>query len=78
MVKLKLDAGHPAYIELLRTQLKPGAVPVLAKQLCYSHPKRDFICEYIRELLILGFVKKRSSYEWWSVPLIVPKHLLGM
>lgn len=72
-IKLKLDAGQPADIEPLKITLKPDATPVRAKQRRYPLPKREFMTLYVRELLKLGFVKKVSSPEWVSAPLVVPK-----
>lgn len=72
-IKLKLDPGQPADIELLRIQVKPDATPVRAKKRRYPQLKREFMSKSIHELLSLGFVKTVSSSEWVSVPLIVPK-----
>lgn len=43
VIKLKLNAGEPADIEPLRVNVKPGAVPVRAKQRRYPPPKKNFM-----------------------------------
>ena len=73
VIKLKLDATKPADIQPLRVNLKLDAVPVRAKQRRYPPPKREFMVGYVRQLLKLGLVKKATSPEWVSAPLIVPK-----
>ena len=73
VIKLKLDCGKPADIEPLRINLKPGASLFRAKQRRYPAPKREFMTRDVRELVKLGFVKKATSPEWVSAPLIVPK-----
>lgn len=75
-IKLRLDAGKPADLEPLKITLKSDATPVRAKQRRYPQPKREFMTRYVRELLKLGFVKKVSSPEWVSAPLVVPKRPL--
>lgn len=72
-IKLKLDAGNPAGIEPLKITLKPDATPIRAKQRRCPYLKRESMIRYVRELLKLGCVKKVSSPEWVSVPLVVPK-----
>jgi len=73
VVKLKLDAGKPADIEPLRVNLKPDAIPVRSKQRRYPPAKKEFMTNYVQQLLKLGFVKKTNAPAWVSAPLIVPK-----
>lgn len=73
VVKLKLDAGPPGNIELLRVNLKPDATSIRAKQHRYPEPKKRFMTKYVQQLLNLGFVKTTTAPEWVSARLIVPK-----
>lgn len=73
VIKLKLEGGPPADIEPLKIHLKADAVPIRTKQRRYPPPKKEFMTRYVRQLSKLGFVKKVSSPEWVSAPLIVPK-----
>ena len=70
---MKLDAGDPADIEPMRIRLKPDTTPIRTKQRRYPQPKREFLTRYVRQLLKVGFVKKVTSPEWVSAPVIVPK-----
>lgn len=78
VIKTKLDAGPPAVIAPLKVNLKPDSVTVRSKQRRYPPPKKEFMTRYVNQSLKLGFVKKTSSPEWVSAPLIVPKHPSAM
>ena len=73
IIKLKLGSGKPADIDPLRVNLKPGAMPIRAKQRRYPPPEKAFMVRYVRQLLKLGLVKRATSPKWVSAPLIVPK-----
>lgn len=60
---MKLDGGPAANIEPLLIRLKPGAVPVRAKQRRYPPGKRKFMRSLVRQLLMPGFVRKVSCPE---------------
>lgn len=57
----------------MKVNLKPNCVPVRSKQRRYPLPKKEFMTRYVKQILKLGFVKKVTSPEWVSAPLIVPK-----
>lgn len=73
MIKLKIEDGSPEDIEPLCISLKLGAIQIRAKKRRYPSPKREFMINYTRQFLKLGFVKPATSHKWVSPAIIVPK-----
>lgn len=68
----------PTHIELLKVRVKLDGAPIRYKERRYLPENEAVVTRYAKELVNLGFVKKATSPQWVSSPLIVPKRRPAM
>ena len=71
--RIKLGADKPARVEPLKIESVPGARPFKTPQRRYAPLQTAFINTTIKDLELVGAVRRNPSAKWASAALAVPK-----
>ena len=71
--RTSFSAGPPAKLPPLKIELMPNAKPVRVRLRKYSQGQRDFLSDFVKDLVAHGMAYANPTSKWACAPLLVPK-----